>query len=52
MPASNRLKARDARQHDGGLSKLFGDIANQTSRAAGRALTFMIAAGVIPKASR
>ena len=32
---------------DHGLGKLFGDIASQTSQAAGRALTFMIAAGVI-----
>lgn len=50
MPASNRSKARDAsnaRQHGGGLSKLFGEIANRTSRAAGRALTFMIAASII-----
>jgi low affinity Fe/Cu permease len=33
---------------DGGSGKLFGDIANRTSQAAGRALTFMIAAGVVP----
>jgi low affinity Fe/Cu permease len=32
---------------DGGSGKLFGDIANRTSQAAGRALTFMIAAGVV-----
>jgi low affinity Fe/Cu permease len=31
----------------GGAGKLFGEIANRTSHAAGRALTFMIAAGVI-----
>ncbi len=31
----------------GGLGKLFGDIANQTSQAAGRASTFMIAAGIV-----
>jgi low affinity Fe/Cu permease len=50
MPASNRSKARDAsnaRQHEGGLGKLFGEIASRTSRAAGRALTFMIAASII-----
>ncbi|MBU6462625.1 MAG: low affinity iron permease family protein [Bradyrhizobium sp.] len=31
----------------GGIGKLFGDIANRTSQAAGRALTFMIAAAVV-----
>jgi low affinity Fe/Cu permease len=31
----------------GGLSELFGDIANRTSQAAGRAFTFMIAAGIV-----
>jgi low affinity Fe/Cu permease len=35
-----------AREH-GGAAKLFGDIANRTSQAAGRALTFLIAAGVV-----
>jgi low affinity Fe/Cu permease len=35
-------------QKDGaGLGKIFGDIANQTSHAAGRASTFMLAAGII-----
>jgi low affinity Fe/Cu permease len=29
------------------LGKIFGDIANQTSHAAGRASTFMLAAGII-----
>jgi low affinity Fe/Cu permease len=29
------------------FSKLFGDIANRTSQAAGRATTFMVAAGVV-----
>jgi low affinity Fe/Cu permease len=32
---------------NGGTGKLFGDIANRTSQAAGRALTFMAAAGVV-----
>jgi low affinity Fe/Cu permease len=32
---------------EGGLGKLFGDVANQTSQAAGRASTFMIAAGIV-----
>jgi low affinity Fe/Cu permease len=50
MPASKRDQhgARNASEHkSGGASKLFGDIANRTSQAAGRALTFMIAAGVV-----
>ena len=35
-------------QKDGAsLGKIFGDIANQTSHAAGRASTFMLAAGII-----
>jgi low affinity Fe/Cu permease len=34
-------------KESGGLGKLFGDIANRTSQAAGRASTFMIAAGII-----
>jgi low affinity Fe/Cu permease len=36
-----------AQKEGGGLGKLFGDIANQTSHAAGRASTFMIAAGIV-----
>ncbi len=31
----------------GGFSKMFGDIANRTSHAAGRAFTFMIATGIV-----
>ena len=31
----------------GGFNKLFGDIANRTSQAAGRALTFVIAVAVV-----
>jgi low affinity Fe/Cu permease len=38
---------RDTGQKDGGASKLFGEIASRTSQAAGRALTFMIAAAVV-----
>ena len=34
-------------QQPGGLSRLFGDVANKTSQAAGRASTFMLAAGVV-----
>lgn len=36
-----------AERKGNGPSKLFGEIANRTSQAAGRALTFMIAAGVV-----
>jgi low affinity Fe/Cu permease len=38
---------RDTAQKDSGASKLFGEIASRTSQAAGRALTFMIAASVV-----
>jgi low affinity Fe/Cu permease len=34
-------------KESGGLGKMFGDIANRTSQAAGRASTFMIAAGIV-----
>jgi low affinity Fe/Cu permease len=44
-------KAKDAGtnagQHSDHSSKLFGEIANRTSHAAGRALTFVIAAGIV-----
>jgi low affinity Fe/Cu permease len=38
-----------AQQRNGGrdFSKLFGDIANRTSQAAGRAMTFLVAVGVV-----
>jgi len=46
--SDKRSPARQDRHgHDAGVSKLFGDIANRTSQAAGRALTFLIAAGVV-----
>lgn len=35
------------RQQGGGFSRIFGDVANKTSQAAGRASAFMIAAGVV-----
>jgi low affinity Fe/Cu permease len=38
---------QSSHKEGGGLGKLFGDIANQTSHAAGRASTFMIAAGIV-----
>ena len=48
---STKQSSRDqGNEHDpkiSGAGKLFGDIANRTSQAAGRALTFMIAAGVV-----
>jgi low affinity Fe/Cu permease len=31
----------------GGATRLFGEIANRTSQAAGRALTFLLAVGVV-----
>ena len=37
----------DRGKKDGDFSRLFGDIANRTSQAAGRAPTFIIAAGVV-----
>ena len=40
---------KDAKSHNepGGFSRIFGDVANKTSQAAGRASTFMIAAGIV-----
>jgi low affinity Fe/Cu permease len=40
-------EAKRSDQQESRAGKLFGDIANRTSQAAGRALTFMIAAGVV-----
>jgi low affinity Fe/Cu permease len=42
---SGKAERKDA--NAGGFNKLFGDIANRTSQAAGRALTFVIAAAVV-----
>jgi low affinity Fe/Cu permease len=51
MQATNQDPPAGKNEHDhkdGGSGKLFGDIANyRTSQAAGRALMFMIAAGVV-----
>ncbi len=45
---SGNAKPRDKASGDGrGLSKIFGDVANKTSQAAGRASAFMIAAAVV-----
>ena len=43
MPHGTGAKPKDGRD----FGKLFGDIANRTSQAAGKALTFLIAAGVV-----
>jgi low affinity Fe/Cu permease len=40
-------KTGSASQDGGGFSRVFGDIANKTSQAAGRASTFILAASVI-----
>src|SRR6478672_10403285 len=37
----------EAAKATGGAAQLFSDIANRTSQAAGRALTFVVAAGVV-----
>jgi low affinity Fe/Cu permease len=50
MQATNQDPPAGNNEHDhkdGSSGKLIGDIANRTSQAAGRALTFMIAAGVV-----
>jgi len=40
-------KKKESAEHSGGFSRIFGDVANKTSQAAGRASAFMIAAGVV-----
>ena len=49
MPAPKRGKADGEGQanSNNGAAHLFGEIANRTSQAAGRALTFLMAAGVV-----
>jgi low affinity Fe/Cu permease len=42
-PQKKNRSAKDA----GGFSRIFGDVANKTSQAAGRASAFMLAAGVV-----
>jgi len=37
----------DAGRHGGSFSRIFGDVASKTSQAAGRASTFILAAGVV-----
>ena len=40
-------KNKSSAGNGGGLSRIFGDVANKTSQAAGRASAFIMAAGVI-----
>jgi low affinity Fe/Cu permease len=49
MPSNrNASKDRAIKPHsDSGASQLFGSIANRTSQAAGRATTFLLAAGIV-----
>jgi low affinity Fe/Cu permease len=46
--ASNKAEqSKDVKKDPGGFSRIFGEVANKTSQAAGRASTFMLAAGVV-----
>ena len=45
--AGQKPKKKDAAGDSGGFSRIFGDVANKTSQAAGRASAFMLAAGVV-----
>src|SRR6476619_6606846 len=49
MPSSKRQTPvnPDEKAHHGKAAQMFGEIANRTSKAAGRALTFLIAAGIV-----
>ena len=49
MPSPKRKTQVHANEKvdQGGTAKLFGEIANRTSQAAGRALTFLVAAGIV-----
>ena len=50
MKASQKTtpqKQEKPAENNGGFSRIFGDVANKTSQAAGRASAFMIAAGVV-----
>jgi len=47
MPSPKRKTPVDGEKGQGKAAKLFGEIANRTSQAAGRALTFLIAAGIV-----
>ncbi len=47
--ATKQVKPQEDEEHEetGDFSRFFGDIANRTSQAAGRASTFMLASGVV-----
>ena len=49
MATRKGMPRNDAKPHKepGGFSRLFGEVANKTSQAAGRASTFIVAAGVV-----
>jgi low affinity Fe/Cu permease len=48
MIFKRRIPGKQAQLHKAnGFSRVFGDVANRTSQAAGRASTFILAAGVI-----
>jgi low affinity Fe/Cu permease len=47
LSVSKRVISRSAGRNGGRLSKLFGEIANRTSQAAGHALTFIVAAAIV-----
>src|SRR6478609_8337332 len=44
--AKSQRKQRSG-ENSGGFSRIFGDVANKTSQAAGRASAFMLAAGIV-----
>jgi low affinity Fe/Cu permease len=49
MAGRKHKAGKEAEPHKeaGGFSRVFGDVANKTSQAAGRASTFILAAGVV-----
>jgi low affinity Fe/Cu permease len=47
QPKAEPSKKAESQERGGGFSRIFGDVANKTSQAAGRASAFMIAAAVV-----
>jgi low affinity Fe/Cu permease len=47
QPKAEPSKKAEPQEGGGGFSRIFGDVANKTSQAAGRASAFMIAAAVV-----
>ena len=47
MASEKPKKEGGVAQEGSGFSRIFGDVANKTSQAAGRASTFIFAAGLI-----